>query len=631
MHHSKPSEIGLKTGILVTILVPVNCYWVLVSTRTTWTNATSVSLFFNAICTVLVLMCTGMILRLVSPRLSLNRAELVTVYVCVSLGTAIAGTNRMYALVPLLGHSHWFATPENDWSDLFLRHVPSWLSVSDKRALDGYYKGFSSLYTLENLRVWIPVILWWSAFIVSLCFVMICINTIIRKQWVETERLSYPIIQLPLEMTRSDTKFFKNGMMWIGFGIAATIDIVNGLNAIYPTVPSLGGKLYDIAPLFTEKPWNAIGWTPIGVFPFVVGLAFFIPLNLSFSCWMFWIFWRFERILGSVLGLGSLPGFPYEPEQSHGAYLGLCALALWMSRKHLKMVLLGVFRRVSSTDDSSEPMPYRTALMGLIVGLGFIMFFCTRAGMTLGIAGSFFAIWLAIALAITRMRAELGSPVHDLHNIGPDETLTRIFGTRRIGPKNLTMFSFLYFLTRAQRAHIMPHQLEGFRLAEHASVNNRRLVIFMIWAIVLGTLASFLSNLTMAYRQGGLSWTGNESFGRLERWLSSPSMSDLPALAFICIGFVFTILLAFLRMRFFWWGLHPAAYAVAGSWSINPLLGSIFIAWLCKWIILKYGGIKWLRNVTPIFLGLILGGSVVTGFWSILGIILGRSLYRFLF
>ena len=631
MNNPVKRDINLKTAVLVTLLVPLNCFWVLASTLRAGTSPTQVSLFFNAIGTVLILFGIGIFIRWISPRLALNRTELIVIYVCVSLGSAIAGGDRMYVFVPLLGHAHRFATPENDWGDLFLRYVPSWLTVNDNRVLDEYYKGFSSLYTAENLRVWIPIILWWGAFIIALHFVMLCINTIIRRQWVDAERLSYPIIQLPLEMTHEDASLFKSRMLWLGFGIAATIDIINGLHAIYPIVPSLGGRLYNMAPLFTEKPFNAIGWTPLAVFPFAVGMAFFIPLDLSYSCWVFWILWRVERILGAAIGLRALPRFPYEPEQSHGAYLGLCVLALWMSRKHLKAVFSKVFRRMSHIDDSLEPMPYRAAFLGIIAGSGFILFFCSKAGMSAWVVVSFFVIWLMLALAITRMRAELGSPVHDLHFIGPDETLPRMFGTRRLGANNLTMFSYLYFLNRAHRAHVMPHQLEGFKLAERASINNRRLFALMVWATVLGAFASFFSYLTIAYRQGGLYWTGNEAFGRLEKWLTLPRSTDTPALIFIGVGFILTLLLASMRMQFLWWSLHPAAYAVTGSWAINPLLGSIFVGWLCKWLVLKYGGIKWLRNVTPAFLGLILGEFVVGGFWSILGTILGRPMYRFLF
>ena len=150
------------------------------------------------------------------------------------------------------------------------------------------------------------MVFWWSAFIIALHLVMLCINLMLRKRWVESEHLSYPIIQLPLEMTQSHQRFFRNRWMWLGFAIGATIDIINGLNFLFPVAPSLGGKLYDLRRLFTERPFNAIGWSPIAVFPFGVGLSFLIPLDLSFSCWAFWLIWRAERVLGDVMGWRAL-------------------------------------------------------------------------------------------------------------------------------------------------------------------------------------------------------------------------------------------------------------------------------------------------------------------------------------
>ena len=38
---------------------------------------------------------------------------------------------------------------------------------------------------------------------------MICIDLLLRKQWIERERLSYPIVRLPIEMTYSDGRLFK--------------------------------------------------------------------------------------------------------------------------------------------------------------------------------------------------------------------------------------------------------------------------------------------------------------------------------------------------------------------------------------------------------------------------------------
>ena len=619
--------------LMVVVLVPLNCWWVVASTRRVGTSPTQVSLFFNAIFTILVVQCVSATSRLRRGTKAplLNRAEILVIYTCVSIGSGLAGVDRLLVLIPLPGHAHWFATPENDWAALFHRHIPQWLTISDKGILEDYYKGVSTFYTWRILKAWLSVILWWSAFIVALHLVMLCINITLRKRWVEAERLSYPIIQLPIEMTKPNWSFFRLPWMWIGLGLGATINIINGLNFLFPVVPSLGGKLYDLRQLLPDRPWNAIGWSPIAVFPFGVGLSFFIPLDLSFSCWAFWLIWRVERISGDIMGWRGWPRFPYEAEQSHGAYIGLCVVAIWMSREHLKQVGKRILRPARHQDEAEEPISYRMALAGMIAGLTFILIFCLKMGMSFWIIILFFAIWLAISIAITRLRAELGSPVHDLHFIGPDEMLPRMFGVRYLGAANLTGFSYLYFLNRAHRSHVMPHQLEGFKLAEVVHIPLRRFAVLMLFASVLGALASFWAFLSFSYWDGGFSGFGRESFNRLERWLSYATPIDLPAIVFAVAGFGLTLLLAAMRMRFLWWNLHPVGYAISGSWAINPMIGSIFIGWLLKWIILKYGGIRWHRKAIPFFLGIVLGEFLVGTFWSLLGVITDQRMYRFLF
>lgn len=630
------SKIRPVTILLICMLVPLNCWWVSASILRGGGSPTQVSLFYNAVTTMLILLGIGLLLRRLNKVFALNRAELLVIYSCISIGAGLAGVDRFLVLMPLISHAHWFATPENDWINLFHLHIPEWLVINNKRVLEGYYYGFSSIYESHNLIAWLPKIFWWTLFIAAVHLVMLCMCLIFRKQWVESERLSYPIIQLPSELTAPKGKFFRSPWMWLGLSIGVTIDIINGLNFLFPAVPSLGGKLYDLRRIFTERPWNGIGWSPIGVFPFGVGLSFFIPLDLSFSCWAFWLIWRAERLLGTIAGWRGLPRFPYEAEQSHGAYLGLCVLAIWMSRKYLKQILSTLFSRSHSKDNIStksdnEPVSYRLICIALLAGAVFIVAFCMKMDMSLWVIIVYFAIWFAIAIAITRLRAELGSPVHDLHFIGPDEMLPRLIGIRRLGAVNLTGFSYLYFLNRAHRSHAMPHQLEGFKLAEGANIPLRRFATLMMLASVLGALGSFWAYLSMYYAEGGGPGFGRESFGRLESWLTYAAPPDVPAIGFASFGFIVTVLLAAMRMRFLWWNLHPVGYAISGSWAINPMIGSIFVGWLLKWLVLKYGGIRMHRKAIPFFLGIVLGEFIIGSFWSLLAVGLDQPMYRFLF
>ena len=88
----------------------------------------------------------------------------------------------------------------------------------------------------RHLRGWAVPIFVWTGFVALLWFTLICLNTIIRVQWTEREKLAYPIIQLPLQMAQGRKSFYKNGTMWIGFSVAGFIELLAGLSHLFPQV-----------------------------------------------------------------------------------------------------------------------------------------------------------------------------------------------------------------------------------------------------------------------------------------------------------------------------------------------------------------------------------------------------------
>jgi hypothetical protein len=354
-----------------------------------------------------------------------------------------------------------------------------------------------------------------------------------------------------------------------------------------------------------------------------------MPLDLAFSCWFFYLVWKLEFILGASLGLRSLPEFPYIKPQSSGAYLAIAVIAVWGARKHIFRAIRGVFDR-SFNGDINEPMRYRTALIFIIAGISFIVFFCIRAGMSLWVAGTFFVFYFMLAFALTRLRAELGPPVNELYNIGPDQMIPKVLGTRRLGASNLTMFALFWGFNRAHRGHPMPYQLEAFKLAEESRTNPRHLVSAMTLVAIVGVLASFWSFLHVWYKESLTStFSGWEAYRSLERWLYYMPGRDNAATGFMGGGFVLVIILTFLRRRLLWWILHPVAYPLASSWTMNWMWFPIFISWLIKRILLKQGGISAYRRATPLFFGLILGEYLVGGMWNIYGVLSHRYVYTF--
>ena len=75
-------------------------------------------------------------------------------------------------------------------------------------------------------------------------------------------------------------------------------------------------------------------------------------------------------------------------------------------------------------------------------------------------------------------------------------------------------------------------------------------------------------------------------------------------------------LLLFLRHRFIWWPLHPIGFPIANTYTIMSYgWFAIFLAWLAKSVVLRYGGISAYRALQPFFLGLILGEFSTACLW----------------
>jgi len=160
-------------------------------------------------------------------------------------------------------------------------------------------------------------------------------------------------------------------------------------------------------------------------------------------------------------------------------------------------------------------------------------------------AGVFFALYLMTAIGVTRIRAEVGSPIHDLHFAGPEILMVEATGTRKIGPNNLSIMSFFWFLTRAHYSDVMPHQLEAFKLADRAKMDNRKILAALLLATFVGTLVAFWLILDTGYRNSSavLPWAGWESFSRLQQWLSQSTPPDIAGMGFFAYGLLSGIFL----------------------------------------------------------------------------------------
>ena len=634
-----------RAVLVALLLMPVNAYWVIRMEVIRYAgHPTTISLFYNVVFLLVVLIGLNTLVRRILPRLALEPGELITCYIMLALASAVTGHDMIEVLLPIMAHVHYYARPENGWLTDIIPYVPKWLSVSDKTALDGFYIGTGTFYTWHNIHAWLIPILSWTGLLSVLALVMLCINTLLRKQWTENERLSYPLVALPLEMVSPKTQLFRNKLFWWGVAAAATLHMWNGLAYMYPQIPMLplkrSGPAQDLNTYVTQPPWNAIGWTPIAIYPFGVALGMLLPVDLLFSVWFFAWFWRLESVFGATFGYSEIPGFPYREAQSFGAYVGLAVFALYVSRSHFVRIFQGMFHWRTDLGDAREALPYRLAVAGIVLGSAAITWFCVSCRMSAGYIAAFFLIYFTLAIAITRMRAELGPPAHDLHMSGPDSMIPAITYSNQIPRSDLAMFSMFYGFNRAYRSHPMPIQLEGFKMAERIGGKYRPLFGAMMLAIVFGALCAFWADLHQTYQVGAAEKVaspnvqlifGSEPWNRMAGWVRTPSppQQQFNTQVAIGVGFAFTLLLNTLRLRMAWFPFHPVGYAVSSSWSLSLLWLPLMVAWIVKLCILRYGGLRAYRQALPLFLGVILSECVVGSLWTIYGIATGNPTYAF--
>lgn len=622
------------------LLIPVNSLWIVLA-EIMWYSGepTTISLFYNVVFILTLLILANLVVRRYKPSWALEPGELLVVYTMLAINSALCGHDMLEILVPIVGHLNRYEPLEARYQEL-LSLIPAWLRVEDQTALQSAYIGQESIYRPMNFVPWLRPLAWWGAFTMALCAVLWGMNLLLRKQWVENEKLSYPVIQVPILLVTETDTLLRNRLFWTGFALAGFIDMVNGMNVLFPLLPRIPiVHIYNIQQFFPERPWADMGGGWISFYPFAIGMCFFMPTNLAFSCWFFFFFWKAERVLASYIGIHGMPGFPFVEEQTAGGYYGIALIALWVTRHHFKRVFLILIGRSVERETAWEREEVRIAAMLLIGGSAFLIWFCLKAGMTLPIVLVVFGLYFLLSIAITRMRAELGPPAHDLHHAGPQLQIVKFLGMsnmRRDYPADLAMFGFFNFFNRAYRGHPMPHGLEAFRIAERLKLDNRRYLIAMFASIPVSIACAFWAMLWVFNKYGAAAqavgpgeYFGREAWEEVYRWFTLPEIHQMQPTYAILVGLAVSIFLAVLRMAFRWWPLHPVGFAISGSWGMEQIWLCVMVAWVIKVILLKYGGAKAYKPVVPLFVGLIMGDFMVGSFWNLYGIVMETRVYHF--
>jgi len=574
--------------------------------------------------------------------LRLTRAGVLLVYafLCIAVSMSSVGVARM--LFPNATALFYFATPENDFVKL-QEYVPDWYVPKNPEVIREMYEG------ADNERVpwrpWLMPLAFWTLFLLATFVAMLCLITLFRRQWVERERLTFPIVHLVMELSGGESSsavaFFKNPIMWIGFGLAAIYNVMNILNAWNPAVPALG-RYYDLGGLFTERPWSAIRPLSIAWRPENLGLGYLVSTEITLSVWVFYLLMRLSNVFATGIGY-EVSGFPFDREISFGAYLALGAFLIWVAREPLSRIFSYAFSGKPPIDDSDEPLSYRVAVWGGIISFTVMMVFATSAGMAAWTAGIYFFLFLLFALVYARARAEAGAAMVWLFPFYQHKRMMiNILGSKPYVSGgnwgNLTILSVLMYLSRGYFQSMMAYQIEASKIADQARIRQRVMAWWLVVALVVGLGGAYVIHLQAYYKHGANILEGGttqggyrtrlavQEFEELSGFMRAPKPPDRSRTAAAATGLVVTGVLVVLRSLFLRFPLHPLGLAMVAAYG-GPIWGPFFLVWVIKSIVLRLGGMGLYRRLIPFFLGIVVGHFFTAGLvWGWLSII--NEMYR---
>lgn len=579
---------------------------------------------FFALC-ILVLL-NGVLAKL-KQGLRLRQGELILIYAVLASTTVIASSGGMHFLIPALTAPVYYASPVNNWQELFWSYIPKWFAPQDKEAIRMFYTGGTSVPIIH----WLLPMAVWSAFTVAIMLFTLSLCMLFKRQWIERERLTFPTVVLPIELTKPKFELIRNRALWVGFTLAFALGTWNTASMNYPTLPMIDvrGTMLDIGKHLVDRPWNAIGSMPMTFYPFIIGIGYLLSLEVTFSCWLFYFVTKLEQVICEAMGIsqlgrGGISRYPYIAHQGAGAFLAIALLSIWIGRAHISQVFRGLIRKDAPVQ---ERKTYITALAMSAFSFLFLILFARLAGMRVTVAALLFALSFTYMLSATRLRAEAGNAWLFGPHADPYTLVTTTLGTNALTQRDLTIMAYFRNIASFDlRCLPMPHQMDALKMADTIQLSQRNL----LWGIIIGSLicvpTAFYGALSVWYNLGAAGkadvwrvYMGREPFMMLESFLRQPVLPDVRESIAVAVGFAVTCAITLARAHLLSIPLHPFGYAVANTATMHKVWLPFMIAWAFKGVLLRYFGATAYRRALPFFLGLILGDFAHGGLWTLVG------------
>ena len=623
--------IGLLMSAFIGMAVPYSNMVIRGSAMGLWATQ-SAALFLFFVLAGLV----NTLLRLVRRSAGLTPPELLVIFVMITCANAVPSRGVVGYIFPLLTSATYYATAENEWVRILFPHMAGWMSVLDPVPVRDLYEGLPPGERLP-WGVWLRPLAAWGVFLVVLHVVIVSAAVVLRRQWMDNERIPYPMAQLPLAMVADDDSgkaiapFFRNPLMWVGFAfpfIDQTMDALYGYHRFIPYIAVFRGSisLFDGAVSFGVTPYFT-----------VLGFAFFTSTSVGYGLCFFHVLNQLQEAAIKVWGLaetdptmGVFSGLAPAPilHQSMGAMAVLVLFGLWIGRDHLR----AVFRKAwgdPEVDDADEILSYRGAVAGFVVGTLFLAGWLALGGLPLWIAIAFVLVAMVIFTAMTRVVAQGGLPAIWPPTNAVDAVASGV-GPSMIGPAGLVVLGFTYIWATDILNFAMAPVANGLRLSREVASRRRRLFWAIMGAIAVSMASAMVTTMVSCYREGGLNLApfyfqtaAQYPWEYAAEMIPEPPGASLMGWVHTSVGATAMVALMWMHRRFLWWPFHPLGFPISSV--LGGMWFSVLLAMVIKSLVLKYGGVGAYRRTQPVFLGFILGSVSAAGLWNLIDFFTGMK------
>jgi len=577
------------------------------------------------------------VLRLVrrkKPEL-LRQRDLLAVYIALLSAAALSSCQFSGWLATVTTGPYYYANAANHWES-YWRFIPSWWGPrppADADAIRVFYEGALPGAGIP-WRPWLRPLFAFGPMVLTLYAAFLALSAILGRQWIDREKLAFPLVQLPLELTarpegdgRIWSGFFHSRAMWLGAAVPMACHTLNGLNRYFPSVPTIPLRAVDLGRALQNKPWVAAQPVRIDIYFCLIGFAFLCGRDAPVSIWVFYLVSKVEAVLGCAVGWNAgtpnwglrSTDFPVVVAQQVGSTLTFFGLMTWTARGHLREAWRAARAQVAS--DTTYRMAFLTLGLALLV----LCLWSVGGGMQTWVALVFWLLTLAFMLVVHRFMAEGGVNLLWDAQSGPNYLLYALDGGRYLGPRAwMQLVSLPYFVWHFKGA-VGPHSLEGLKLASASSLDRRQCLGLMAGSMVLAAVVGYSATLWLVVRHGGgvaLDSYRFDHVGRrpMEEFLAvtgQPEGVRWQKLVAMAAAAGVTWGLSWMRWQFGWWRIHPIGYVLSGVFVIWYLWFSVLVGSALNWLTYRYAGVQAYRRARPFFLGLVFGDFLMLGVWTI--------------